>query len=373
MVAQAYVRKIGGIDVPSGMTDEEFIAAYRERKAFGRSMAARTDQAFGSYEHGYGHDPECDCSVCQTNDRLGYDADVSDPSQYCKHGTFIGSSWGPDYLCSACESGYEPAIAWMERRARRTRHMKSHGKDRIGTKTVRELVAHMIRLAEHQNETTARWATITEDDPAWKKEGLLVDRDIARRAEIDYRLAYFGLMTEKQQEWVMAIFRANSHKESRAAIAELTEKIEAWGLAEGWDRQLIDDHIERLTQRHKAKTTRIDPLAYHTPRSNVSEAMERQEALQVWFRGIYAEMDRDCLVWLDVMIAEWKKGTNEHIGWPEFLRAIVAEKYGDEVREGYPVDDSATDHEIAKAVGAHFWWRVDAWRRTEAGRSATGA
>lgn len=36
---------------------------------------------------------------------LGYDADHDDPRQYCKHGTFIGSWWGPDYLCMDCELG----------------------------------------------------------------------------------------------------------------------------------------------------------------------------------------------------------------------------------------------------------------------------
>lgn len=25
-------------------------------------------------------------------------------SLYCKHGTYIGDAWGPDYLCGACES-----------------------------------------------------------------------------------------------------------------------------------------------------------------------------------------------------------------------------------------------------------------------------
>lgn len=44
----------------------------------------------------------------ETNDALGYDADVTDASQYCKHGTFIGSWWGPDYLCVWCETGEDP-------------------------------------------------------------------------------------------------------------------------------------------------------------------------------------------------------------------------------------------------------------------------
>lgn len=35
-----------------------------------------------------------------------HDEDFNDPAQRCKHGTFIGSWWGPDYLCHYCELGY---------------------------------------------------------------------------------------------------------------------------------------------------------------------------------------------------------------------------------------------------------------------------
>lgn len=34
-----------------------------------------------------------------------WDWDKNDSSQYCKHGTFIGSWWGPDILCGRCEMG----------------------------------------------------------------------------------------------------------------------------------------------------------------------------------------------------------------------------------------------------------------------------
>ena len=58
---------------------------------------------------------------------LDYDGDTSDASQYCVHGTFIGSWWGPDYLCGWCEDGvsveelrgirYQNAIhAWKKQR-----------------------------------------------------------------------------------------------------------------------------------------------------------------------------------------------------------------------------------------------------------------
>jgi hypothetical protein len=39
-----------------------------------------------------------------------FDWDRNDSSQYCKHGRFIGSWWGPDILCGACEAGDEPMI-----------------------------------------------------------------------------------------------------------------------------------------------------------------------------------------------------------------------------------------------------------------------
>lgn len=44
------------------------------------------------------------------DDLLGFDADMHDPAQRCRHGTFIGSWWGPDYLCGWCESGTDPAL-----------------------------------------------------------------------------------------------------------------------------------------------------------------------------------------------------------------------------------------------------------------------
>ena len=38
-----------------------------------------------------------------------FDWDREDDSQYCEHGTFIGSWWGPDLLCVQCEIGPGPS------------------------------------------------------------------------------------------------------------------------------------------------------------------------------------------------------------------------------------------------------------------------
>lgn len=80
--------------VPEGLTADEAMAYADEHIPFvdEDALASR-------------HDPNCACGQCQENDRLGYDADVSDSRQYCRHGTFVGSWWGPDYLCPACEMG----------------------------------------------------------------------------------------------------------------------------------------------------------------------------------------------------------------------------------------------------------------------------
>ncbi len=37
-----------------------------------------------------------------------WDWDQNDKSQYCRHGKFIGSWWGPDILCGYCEAGDGP-------------------------------------------------------------------------------------------------------------------------------------------------------------------------------------------------------------------------------------------------------------------------
>lgn len=85
------------------MTDAETLGPCRFCKGTGRKLDRETQRR--ANDSGYAHEPDCDCATCRINDSLGYDADVSDPSQYCKHGTFIGSNWGPDYQCGACNDG----------------------------------------------------------------------------------------------------------------------------------------------------------------------------------------------------------------------------------------------------------------------------
>lgn len=46
-----------------------------------------------------------DCAACDYNESLGDGCDINDPAQRCRHGNFIGSPGGPDYLCGQCEMG----------------------------------------------------------------------------------------------------------------------------------------------------------------------------------------------------------------------------------------------------------------------------
>lgn len=57
-----------------------------------------------------------------------YDWDRTDPDQHCKHGTFIGSWWGPDLMCWACEQGLTDAEyrAYCLNRTRRELQERIH-------------------------------------------------------------------------------------------------------------------------------------------------------------------------------------------------------------------------------------------------------
>lgn len=44
-----------------------------------------------------------------------WDWDKNDPRQYCKHGTFIGSWWGPDLMCWKCEIGEDDDVSTREK------------------------------------------------------------------------------------------------------------------------------------------------------------------------------------------------------------------------------------------------------------------
>ena len=64
-----------------------------------------SDTYLDSHVCSHGLSLDLDCRSCEDEERLGYDADFTDPSQFCRHGTFIGSWWGPDFLCHRCEMG----------------------------------------------------------------------------------------------------------------------------------------------------------------------------------------------------------------------------------------------------------------------------
>ncbi len=51
--------------------------------------------------------PRCDkhyLAYCEANDEREEREERYRASLYCKHGTYVGDPYGPDYLCGACES-----------------------------------------------------------------------------------------------------------------------------------------------------------------------------------------------------------------------------------------------------------------------------
>jgi len=55
-----------------------------------------------------------------------HDEDMSDQRQFCIHGTFIGSWWGPDYMCGYCEDGISVAEMLQGQAAQRVRRAKAN-------------------------------------------------------------------------------------------------------------------------------------------------------------------------------------------------------------------------------------------------------
>lgn len=93
---------------------------YKERELTHEQLEMEADEALDIEYHAYLKGiPVQKCMELMTlsvNERIEvmgddyeigdeYDWDRSDRSQYCKHGRFIGSWWGPDILCGACEAG----------------------------------------------------------------------------------------------------------------------------------------------------------------------------------------------------------------------------------------------------------------------------
>lgn len=47
----------------------------------------------------------------------GYEGSEGYDPHYCKHGNYVGTWWGPDYMCGPCEDGaedYAYALYWAK-------------------------------------------------------------------------------------------------------------------------------------------------------------------------------------------------------------------------------------------------------------------
>jgi len=252
---------------------ESFVSDWIEEGRQARIVAER-EAAMGE---GYRtlpdiHDPDCECGICQENDRLGYDADVSDPRQYCRHGTFIGSWWGPDYLCSMCESGEEPSAWWMEAKLRKARINSVRPRDRVGAVRLRDIVKRMYHLMETEAYTERQWQKRSTDDPKWKLDGLRDSKDCAKRAVVEQRYAFALVLTDNQFDWLLDQMRSWTKKTER----QDNEVFEAAHPG------LIAEFEKRWG---KKESRRIDPLEYYEPRISPSQALDRQDAIQAYLRN----------------------------------------------------------------------------------------
>jgi hypothetical protein len=90
------------------------------------------------------------------DDELGYDADHNDDSQYCIHGTFIGSWWGPDYLCGWCEDGVSVAEMHAYYRTQRERKVRD-------TLRIRDAVVKAVPITAQSLDWWVRYGQVLLD------------------------------------------------------------------------------------------------------------------------------------------------------------------------------------------------------------------
>lgn len=93
-----------------------------------------------------------------------YDEDYSDPRQYCAHGTFIGSWWGPDYMCYYCETGESPPTPLQVDNRAFARRLHDARKDMEGFDA---LTAHLARSPYNARIAQALVDCVTEQ--GWPK------------------------------------------------------------------------------------------------------------------------------------------------------------------------------------------------------------
>lgn len=359
MTTATYVRQIDGISVPSGMTDEQFIQAWRERLTRQRMDRVRVVMESGEEPRTY-HEPDCECGTCQLNDQLGYDADVSDPSQYCRHGTFIGSWWGPDYMCGACESGYEPSDGYMAWRNRKRRIRSVKPRTRIGTSTLRDIAARVIQMIEYENAAQKRRQTNTDD---YRRDRLRKEKEDATARRIAAFTAYCSVLTEAQEDWLRQVI-GNPYREKER---ESFEAMEWTLLKEGTEG--AENLIATLESGYRSQLPRKDdPLRYYTPRISPTDALERQSALVAWIRGIHKEMDDDCTAWLTEQMNAEGWFPNSAIERTEWINRRWGMENGVDNYWGkaayLPARYEMLPIEHARLAGGFWWHIIDAWRRS---------
>lgn len=91
---------------------------------------------------------------------------MSQSSNYCKHGNYVGNPWGPDYMCPWCETGEEPPAVKLERV---TETFKLTGNLLEGSETERFLAMLNGKYADWH-----LYNSITNIDPETKEPVLYV-------------------------------------------------------------------------------------------------------------------------------------------------------------------------------------------------------
>lgn len=79
--------------------------------------------------------------------------DERSPSEYCKHGNYIGNWAGPDYLCGACEDGLSDS-EWAEI----CKAQEAHREREMGERMFFHALGAMSKMEHASIDPDGTWA-----------------------------------------------------------------------------------------------------------------------------------------------------------------------------------------------------------------------
>jgi hypothetical protein len=129
-----------------------------------------------------------------------WDWDQNDPRQICRHGSFIGSWWGPDIMCFKCEMGEDPTVNEMIREEwSKIRRLETKNE------AIVDFASKIIPLVNNEGKTTVSHALVEYLENYTNK----ID---GYKENIEYIKNTFGPFSDDWEDDRNVLYKAHRHE-----------------------------------------------------------------------------------------------------------------------------------------------------------------